>query len=48
VFGPLEEEFTAFVRARRERGELEVGFAEEFLEKGRGYLAQSTREEVSG
>jgi DNA repair protein SbcD/Mre11 len=48
VFGPLEEELAAFVRARRERGELEAGFAEEFLEKGRGYLAQSAREEVSG
>jgi exonuclease SbcD len=48
VFGPLEEEFAAFVKARRKRGELEVGFAEEFLEKGRGYLAQSAREEVSG
>jgi DNA repair exonuclease SbcCD nuclease subunit len=48
VFGPLEEELAAFVRARRERGELEAGFAEEFLEKGRGYLTQSTREEVSG
>jgi exonuclease SbcD len=48
VFGPLEEEFTTFVGARRERGELEAGFAEEFLKKGRGYLAQSAREEVSG
>ena len=47
VFGPLEEEFAAFVRVQRERGELEAGFAEELLEKGRGYLAQSDREEVS-
>jgi len=48
VFGPLEEELATFVGARRDRGELEAGFAEEFLEKGRGYLAQSAREEVSG
>jgi exonuclease SbcD len=45
VFGPLEEEFAAFVRAQRERGELEKGFAEEFLEKGRGYLARAASEE---
>ncbi len=42
VFGPLGEEFAAFVAARRERGELEKRFAEEFLEKGRGYLARAT------
>jgi exonuclease SbcD len=45
VFGPLEEEFTEFVKARRERGELEEKFAAEFLEKGRGYLARSASEE---
>ena len=41
VFGPLGEEFAAFVKARRERGELEEKFAEEFLEKGRGYLTRA-------
>jgi DNA repair exonuclease SbcCD nuclease subunit len=45
VFGPLEEEFAAFVKARKESGELEKDFAEEFLEKGRGYLAQAASEE---
>src|SRR5215218_4098106 len=45
VFGPLEEEFTEFVKARRRRGELEEKFAEEFLAKGRGYLARSASEE---
>ena len=35
VFGPLNEEFAAFVAERKERGELEAKFAEEFLEKGR-------------
>jgi DNA repair exonuclease SbcCD nuclease subunit len=45
VFGALEEEFAAFVKARRERGDLEEKFAEEFLEKGRGYLARSASEE---
>jgi hypothetical protein len=45
VFGPLEEEFAAFVKTRRERGELEEKFAAEFLEKGRGYLARSASEE---
>lgn len=42
VFGPLGEELAAFVKARRERGELEERFAEEFLEKGRGYLARAS------
>lgn len=42
VFGPLGEEFAAFVKARRERGELEEKFAEEFLEKGRGYLTRAS------
>ena len=45
VFGPLGEELAAFVAARRERGELEAKFAEEFLEKGRGYLARAASEE---
>jgi DNA repair protein SbcD/Mre11 len=45
VFGPLEEEFAAFVKARKESGELEKDFAEEFLEKGRGYLARAASEE---
>jgi DNA repair exonuclease SbcCD nuclease subunit len=45
VFGPLGEEFARFVSARRERGELEKAFAEEFLEKGRGYLARAASEE---
>ncbi len=48
VFGPLEEEFAAFVKERRENGELEKGFAEEFLEKGRGYLARAASEEPEG
>ena len=47
VFGPLQEEFAAFVKARKESGELEKGFAEEFLEKGRGYLARAQSEEPS-
>ena len=37
-FGSLEEEFKAFVEARREQGELEAQFAGEFLEKGLHYL----------
>jgi DNA repair protein SbcD/Mre11 len=45
VFGPLDEEFAAFVKTRRENGELEKGFAEEFLQKGRGYLARAANEE---
>jgi DNA repair protein SbcD/Mre11 len=45
VFGPLEEEFAAFVKARKESGELEKDFAEEFLEKGRSYLARAASEE---
>jgi DNA repair protein SbcD/Mre11 len=48
VFGPLEEEFAAFVKARKESGELEKGFAEEFLQKGRGYLARAASEEPGG
>jgi exonuclease SbcD len=45
VFGPLGEEFAAFVAARKESGELEEAFAEEFLEKGRAYLARAASEE---
>ncbi len=37
-FGSLEEEFRAFVGARRKKGELEPTFAGEFLEKGLSYL----------
>jgi DNA repair protein SbcD/Mre11 len=37
-FGSLEEEFRAFVGARRESGELDAAFADQFLEKGLGYL----------
>ncbi len=37
-FGSLEEEFKAFVGARRESGELTPSFAGEFLEKGLSYL----------
>jgi hypothetical protein len=48
VFGPLQEEFAAFVKARRESGDLEKEFAEEFLEKGRGYLARAASEEPGG
>jgi DNA repair exonuclease SbcCD nuclease subunit len=45
VFGPLGEEFAAFVKERKERGELEDAFAEEFLEKGREYLTRAASEE---
>ena len=45
VFGPLGEEFAAFVKERRERGELEPEFADEFLEKGRAYLMRAASEE---
>jgi DNA repair protein SbcD/Mre11 len=48
VFGPLQVEFAAFVKGRRESGDLEKAFAEEFLEKGRGYLAQAASEEPGG
>ena len=41
----LGDEFARFVNSRRERGELEKAFAEEFLEKGRGYLARAASEE---
>jgi hypothetical protein len=45
VFGPLNEEFAGFVSERKERGELEAKFAEEFLEKGRAYLTRAASEE---
>jgi DNA repair protein SbcD/Mre11 len=45
VFGPLGEEFANFVRERKERGELEAAFADEFLEKGRAYLTRAASEE---
>jgi exonuclease SbcD len=45
VFGPLGEEFAAFVAERKERGELEAKFAEEFLEKGRSYLTRAASED---
>jgi DNA repair protein SbcD/Mre11 len=48
VFGPLQDEFAAFVKGRRESGDLEKAFAEEFLEKGRGYLARAASEEPGG
>jgi DNA repair protein SbcD/Mre11 len=48
AFGPLGEELAAFVAARQERGELEKEFAEEFLEKGRSYLARAASEEPKG
>jgi DNA repair protein SbcD/Mre11 len=48
VFGPLEEEFATFVKQHRESGELEKEFAEEFLEKGRAYLARAANEEPEG
>jgi DNA repair protein SbcD/Mre11 len=48
VFGPLTEEFAAFVKERRENGELETGFAEAFLQKGQGYLVRAASEEPDG
>ena len=48
LFGPLGEEFGRFVAERQEKGELEAKFAEEFLEKGRGYLARAASEDAEG
>jgi DNA repair protein SbcD/Mre11 len=48
AFGPLGEEFAAFVKERSKSGNLEKEFAEEFLEKGRGYLARAASEEPGG
>jgi DNA repair protein SbcD/Mre11 len=45
VFGPLGEEFATFVKDRKERGEIEAAFAEEFLEKGQAYLTRAASEE---
>ena len=47
-FSSLEEEFKAFVGGRRERGELELVFAGEFLEKGLGYLRDAQTGEGDG
>jgi DNA repair protein SbcD/Mre11 len=48
VFGPLGEELAAFVGEKTESGEIEKGFAQEFLEKGRGYLLRAASEEPGG
>lgn len=48
AFGPLGEEFARFVALRRERGELEPKFAEEFLARGREYLARAASGEPGG
>jgi DNA repair protein SbcD/Mre11 len=45
-FGSLEEEFRAFVEARRERNELEPAFAGEFLGTGLEYLRRAGSGEV--
>jgi DNA repair exonuclease SbcCD nuclease subunit len=45
AFGPLTEEFAAFVAERREQGGLEKAFAEEFLEKGKAYLTRAASSE---
>jgi DNA repair protein SbcD/Mre11 len=45
AFGPLTEEFSAFVAECRERDELEKAFAEEFLEKGKVYLSRAASSE---
>ncbi len=45
AFGPLTEEFSAFVAERREQGDLEKEFAEEFLEKGKAYLSRAASSE---
>jgi exonuclease SbcD len=44
AFGPLEEEFRAFVERRRESGEIGRTFAERFLEAGLGYLRRAGEE----
>ncbi|WP_273888007.1 metallophosphoesterase family protein [Rubrobacter naiadicus] len=48
TFGPLEEEFEGFVRARRENGEMDEGFAQDFLRRGLGYLQRAGEEERGG
>jgi exonuclease SbcD len=45
VFGLLGEEFAAFVAERKESGQIEAAFADEFLEKGRAYLTRAASEE---
>jgi DNA repair exonuclease SbcCD nuclease subunit len=40
-FGSLEEEFKSFVAARRERGDLQKDFADDFLARGVEYLKQA-------
>ena len=45
VFGPLGEEFAAFVAERKESGQIEAAFADEFLEKGSAYLTRAASEE---
>ncbi len=40
-FGSLEEEFKSFVAARRERGDLQKDFADDFLARGVEYLRQA-------
>lgn len=48
AFGLLTEEFATFVAERRERGELEKEFAEEFLQKGKAYLSRAASSEPRG
>jgi len=45
AFGPLTEEFAQFVAERREQGDLEKAFADEFLEKGQAYLSRAASSE---
>lgn len=45
--GTLRDEFEAFVAARRERGDLEEGFASRFLQRGRDYLERAAAEEAA-
>ncbi|MGI8649481.1 MAG: metallophosphoesterase family protein [Rubrobacter sp.] len=39
-FGSLQEEFRTFVGAKRERGEIDAAFADDFLARGLGYLSR--------
>lgn len=41
TIGSLEEEFKAFVAAKRERGDLQKDFADDFLARGIEYLKQA-------
>ena len=45
AFGLLTEEFASFVAERREQGDLEKEFAEEFLQKGKAYLSRAASSE---